>query len=36
MDENLKILFGLLGGLAMFLYGMNEKINPPAMRGRIE
>lgn len=24
MDENLKILFGLLGGLAMFLYGMNS------------
>ena len=23
MDANLKILFGLMGGLAMFLYGMN-------------
>lgn len=24
MNENLKIVFGLLGGLAMFLYGMNS------------
>lgn len=23
MDPNLKIFFGLIGGLAMFLYGMN-------------
>lgn len=25
MDERVKIVFGLLGGLAMFLYGMNSK-----------
>ncbi|MFR5027690.1 MAG: hypothetical protein ACLTDF_01930 [Coprococcus sp.] len=24
MDERVKIVFGLLGGLAMFLYGMNS------------
>lgn len=24
MDENIKIIFGLIGGLAMFLYGMNS------------
>ena len=24
MDERIKIVFGLLGGLAMFLYGMNS------------
>ena len=23
MNENVKIVFGLLGGLALFLYGMN-------------
>ena len=24
MNENVKIIFGLVGGLAMFLYGMNS------------
>ena len=24
MDKNIKIIFGLIGGLAMFLYGMNS------------
>lgn len=24
MNENLKVIFGLLGGLALFLYGMNS------------
>ena len=24
MNENVKVVFGLLGGLALFLYGMNS------------
>lgn len=24
MNENLKVIFGLIGGLALFLYGMNS------------
>ena len=28
MDERVKIVFGLLGGLAMFLYGMNSMSDP--------
>ena len=24
MNENVKVIFGLIGGLALFLYGMNS------------
>ena len=24
MNENVKVVFGLIGGLALFLYGMNS------------
>lgn len=24
MNENVKVVFGLIGGLALFLYGMNK------------
>lgn len=24
MNENVKVIFGLVGGLALFLYGMNN------------
>ena len=24
MNENVKVIFGLIGGLALFLYGMNN------------